>query len=79
MKLRIRSVVAGVIVGMNLACLPVAATAITNDQETIAYNQSAADASQVVKGAGQIAAPHSQALGLMALAMIGLIAIGRRI
>ena len=79
MKLRIRSVVAGLMIGMSLACLPVAATATINHEKTNSYDQGASDTTQVVKGVGEIGAPSSQALGLMALAMIGLIAIGRRI
>ena len=79
MKLRIRSVVAGMMMGMSLACLPAAAIAITNHEKTVSYDNMASDATQVVTGAGEVGAPSSQALGLMALAMIGLIAIGRRI
>jgi hypothetical protein len=79
MKLPIRSVVAGVALGMTLACLPVAAATITSHEQTISYESNGSGATKVMTERGEIGVPSSQALALMALAMIGLIAIGRRV
>ena len=79
MKLPIRSVVAGLTLGATLVCLPVAAATITSQQKTTSYEGSASAVTEVMTAVGEIGVPSSQALALMALAMIGLIAIGRRV
>lgn len=79
MKLPIRSVIAGLALGMTLACLPVAAATMTSDAKTISYESKGSGAAEVIIGVGEIGVPSSQALALIALAMIGLIAIGRRV
>ena len=79
MNLPIRSVVAGLTLGLALTCLPVAADAIISHEKTTSYERNGSDAAKIVNGVGEIGVPSSQALGLMALAMVGLIAIGRRI
>jgi hypothetical protein len=79
MKQRIRSVVAVLMLGISLAYLPAADATVANDQQTVSYETKGSDAQQVANGIHGIRVPSSEALGLIVLAMIGLIAIGRRI
>jgi hypothetical protein len=79
MKQRIRSVVAVLMLGISLAYLPAADATVTSDQQTISYEDKGSDAREVASGIHGIRVPSSEALGLIVLAMVGLIAIGRRI
>ena len=79
MKQRIRSVVAVLMLGVSLAYLPAADATVTSDQQTTSYETKGSDTRQVANVIQASRVPSSEALGLIVLAMVGLIAIGRRI
>jgi hypothetical protein len=78
MKSRLQGIAGFLMLGMSVVCPPVAAATVSDAGQPTRYgNESSAPAHGSPTG-GRLA-PVSAALGLIGLAMIGVVAIGRRL
>ena len=78
MKSRMQAIVGFLMLGMSVMCLPVEAASVADARQPATYSSTASGQPHGI-AIGRGVAPVSAALGLIGLAMIGVVVIARRL